>query len=109
MHTRLRRRRALTPFETLPSPPVGPYDELIYVPGLFSRRPRQPLRTGRTAAEPIEYFPSITRIYVSTDESVYNGRKNWGIPKCVSRSSVQFSGWAADLPSPSCELSLICI
>ncbi|KWU41787.1 hypothetical protein RHOSPDRAFT_36675 [Rhodotorula sp. JG-1b] len=54
---------------------VGPYDELIYVPGLFSRR------SPSQQQQPVEYFPAITRIYVSTDESVYNGRKNWGIPK----------------------------
>ncbi|TKA51689.1 hypothetical protein B0A53_05394 [Rhodotorula sp. CCFEE 5036] len=53
---------------------VGPYDELIYVPGLFSRR------SSSQQQAPVEYFPAITRIYVSTNESVYNGRKNWGIP-----------------------------
>lgn len=50
--------------------PAGPYDELLYVPGLFSRK--------ETADQ---YFLSNTRIYVSTDVSVANGRKEWGIPK----------------------------
>jgi hypothetical protein len=48
--------------------PVGPYRELLYIPGRFD------LGTGRPAW-------SVTRIYVSTWESVVNGRLNWGIPK----------------------------
>jgi len=47
--------------------PVGPYRELLFVPGtvLFGHR------RCRT----------ISRIFVSTMESVVNGRRNWGIPK----------------------------
>ncbi|GAA6027122.1 hypothetical protein JCM8097_002408 [Rhodosporidiobolus ruineniae] len=52
---------------------VGPYDELIYTPGLFS--------SSDSPADKPHYHLSITRIYVSTDASVYNGRRNWGIPK----------------------------
>ncbi|GAA5989461.1 hypothetical protein JCM10908_000485 [Rhodotorula pacifica] len=55
---------------------VGSYDELLYVPGLFSR-----IAAQEEPNHPVEYFPAITRIYVSTNASVYNGRKNWGIPK----------------------------
>lgn len=47
---------------------VGPYRELLFIPGRF-RFPN-----GGT-------WPSISRILVSTDESVVNGRQNWGIPK----------------------------
>lgn len=46
---------------------VGPYKELLFIPGMFS--------FGRRT------FFSITRIFVSTEASVENGRKNWGIPK----------------------------
>lgn len=46
---------------------VGPYRELLFVPGMFSLGSKR-------------YF-SITRIYVSTQDSVVNGRNNWGIPK----------------------------
>lgn len=46
---------------------VGPYRELLYIPGKF------PFKGGR--------HQSITRIYVSSMESVVNGRRNWGIPK----------------------------
>jgi hypothetical protein len=48
--------------------PAGPYRELLYIPGRFA------LADGRHAW-------SVTRIYVSTWESVVNGRRNWGIPK----------------------------
>jgi hypothetical protein len=48
--------------------PAGPYRELLYIPGRFE------LGDGRRAW-------SVTRIYVSTWESVVNGRLNWGIPK----------------------------
>lgn len=47
--------------------PVGPYRELLYIPGRFTDR-------GQRAG-------SVTRIWVSTWESVVNGRRNWGIPK----------------------------
>lgn len=48
--------------------PAGPYRELLYIPGRFT------LDGGRRAW-------SVTRIYVSSWESVVNGRLNWGIPK----------------------------
>ncbi|KAL8276663.1 hypothetical protein RQP46_010931 [Phenoliferia psychrophenolica] len=41
--------------------PVGPYDELIWAPGCFSRE-----------ESPNEYYSTITRIYVSSNESVIN-------------------------------------
>lgn len=48
--------------------PCGPYRELLFIPGAM----RFP--DGRL-------YPSISRILVSTWESVVNGRANWGIPK----------------------------
>jgi hypothetical protein len=47
--------------------PVGPYRELLFIPGTF--------RFGKHRR------PSVTKIYVSTRASVENGRRNWGIPK----------------------------
>ncbi len=57
------------------SSPVGPYQELLFVPGtvLFGQR------RCRT----------ISRIFVSTMESVVNGRRNWGIPKDLCQFKVQ--------------------
>ena len=46
---------------------VGPYRELLFIPGLFSIG-------GKTTF-------SISKIYVSTQVSVSNGIENWGIPK----------------------------
>lgn len=48
--------------------PVGPYQELLYIPGTFR------FGDGKTHA-------SISKIFVSSLSSVVNGRKNWGIPK----------------------------
>lgn len=47
---------------------VGPYQELLFIPGTFE------FGNG-------ERQPSISRIYVSSQASVLNGRRNWGIPK----------------------------
>ncbi|BGP48162.1 hypothetical protein JCM10450v2_004034 [Rhodotorula kratochvilovae] len=52
---------------------VGPYDELILIPGLFSN-------THKGAKEP-SYDLAITRIVVSSDRSTVNGRREWGMPK----------------------------
>ena len=45
--------------------PVGPYRELLFIPGKFQKNGLQ----------------SITRIYVDSEASTQNGRNNWGIPK----------------------------
>lgn len=47
------------------SSPIGPYKELLFIPGKFA-----PFRKH-----------AITKIYVSTEVSTQNGHKNWGIPK----------------------------
>jgi len=46
----------------------GPYHELLVAPAVFD--------FGQG-----DHYPTITRIYVSTYDSVVNGRINWGIPK----------------------------
>ena len=50
---------------------AGPYDELLFTPGRFH--------------SPRGSFRSITKIYVSTWDSVINGRANWGIPKEIAQ------------------------
>lgn len=59
---------------------VGPYHELLYIPGSLAFGSRRRL--------------SISRIYVSTRESVVNGHENWGIPKerCDFRVSYGVNG-----------------
>ncbi|WP_062544993.1 acetoacetate decarboxylase family protein [Rufibacter tibetensis] len=46
---------------------VGPYQELLFMPALFKIK-------GKLCF-------SVSKIYVSTDASAWNGRVNWGIPK----------------------------
>ncbi len=53
---------------------VGPYSELLFIPGTF----RYDGKRKKT----------ISKIYVSTRESIFNGIKNWAIPK--ERASFEF-------------------
>lgn len=46
---------------------VGPYRELLFIPGLFDLGGKMTF--------------SISKIYVSTYDSAWNGTENWGIPK----------------------------
>lgn len=55
--------------------PVGPYDELLIIPGAFDSPPFSDDKEN----------PRVTRIYVSTLASVINGRKNWNTPKHLAR------------------------
>ncbi len=53
------------------SSPAGPYKELLFVPGKF--------RFGGKACS------TISKIFVSTRESVVNGMENWAIPKTLAQ------------------------
>lgn len=57
------------------SSPVGAYQEILFIPGMF--------RFGKATAF------NISKIYVSTYESVYNGIENWGIPKELANFSLE--------------------
>jgi hypothetical protein len=57
------------------SSPVGAYHEALFIPGLFDFGNKR------------KY--SITKIYVSTIDSVINGQENWGIPKELADFDVQ--------------------
>lgn len=46
---------------------AGPYGEMLFIPGKFKYKNKR--------------LNTISKIYVSTMESVVNGRNNWGIPK----------------------------
>ncbi|KAK4541140.1 hypothetical protein LTR36_008214 [Oleoguttula mirabilis] len=56
--------------------PCGSYDELLIIPGNFEV-PGGSLK-GKSRMR-------ISRIYVSQQETMYNGRKNWNIPKHLAR------------------------
>jgi len=55
--------------------PVGPYKELLFIPGLFKLGGRRTF--------------SISKIYVSSSESVWNGIQNWGIPKELADFAIE--------------------
>jgi hypothetical protein len=71
---------------------VGPYDEIIFNPGAFE----DPVTKSK--------HPRITTIYVSTEASVRNGRRNWGIPKSIANftfttdPSSKFTDVSVNLP-----------
>ncbi len=56
---------------------VGPYHELLFIPGSF------PFEDGQRHL-------SISRIFVSSMDSVVNGQRNWGIPKDVADFDVRY-------------------
>ncbi|KAK8878755.1 Ras-related protein Rab-6A [Apiospora arundinis] len=60
--------------------PVGPYDELLLVPGYF-KYPHVDAEGRQTE----RLNPSITRIYVSQKYTAKNGRLNWNIPKHLAK------------------------
>lgn len=53
--------------------PVGPYREILFVPGMFALGGRRDF--------------SISRIFVDSLTSVIGGRANWGIPKDLAEFS----------------------
>ena len=54
---------------------VGPYDELLWLAPWA-------LRVGRARLH------TVTRIYVSSEASLHNGRREWGFPKELARFEV---------------------
>ncbi|WP_224995316.1 acetoacetate decarboxylase family protein [Cesiribacter sp. SM1] len=54
---------------------VGPYQELLFIPGLF--------RLGG------RWSFSVSKIFVSTEDSMLNGQRNWGIPKELAKFDVK--------------------
>ena len=54
--------------------PVGPYDELVIMPGYFSTT----MPDGKKSRD-----SRITGIWVSQETTTMNGRRNWNIPKYV--------------------------
>lgn len=54
------------------SSPVGPYRELLFIPGKFKLADKNGINNRPQ---------SITKIYVNSEQSTQNGRENWGIPK----------------------------
>jgi len=57
---------------------IGPYREVLFIPGQFNIG-------GKS-------LHSVTKIFVSTWESVINGRENWGLPKELAYFDCDHSG-----------------
>lgn len=72
-----RHRHSLLMFVDYAQADCGPYQELMFIPGAF------PFGDGRRHL-------TISRILVSSWESVVNGRRNWGIPKDRADFRVQY-------------------
>ncbi|PPJ56347.1 hypothetical protein CBER1_00723 [Cercospora berteroae] len=61
--------------------PVGPYDELLIIPGFFGFE-----ENGKR-----QEMTRVSRIYVSQKYTAWNGRKNWNIPKHLARFDWTYS------------------
>jgi hypothetical protein len=72
-----RHRHSLLMFVDYAQADCGPYQELMFIPGNF------PFGDGRRHL-------TISRILVSSWDSVVNGRRNWGIPKDRADFTVQY-------------------
>lgn len=84
----LQGRRARSPYAWLmfvdyARSDVGPYHELLFIPGSF------PFEDGRKHL-------SISRIFVSSQASVDNGQRNWGIPKELAQFEVRYGAQGLD-------------
>lgn len=62
--------------------PVGPYDELLVVPGSFDWS-----RDGPDGRREVGRNPRITRIYVSQKHTCYNGRVSKFVPVLLCLAS----------------------
>ncbi|EMD87117.1 hypothetical protein COCC4DRAFT_41318 [Bipolaris maydis ATCC 48331] len=76
--------------------PVGPYDEIIFVPGNFTT----PLLPPTPSSIPAKAL-RISRIYVSQRTTTYNGRLNWNIPKHLARFTFSSPPTAAGASPPA--------
>ncbi|TAQ84331.1 hypothetical protein B7494_g7339 [Chlorociboria aeruginascens] len=65
--------------------PIGPYDEMLIVPGTFEYSVEVE-KKGKKVLEKKKNL-RLTRIYVSQKNTCWNGRKNWNIPKHLARFS----------------------
>jgi len=67
--------------------PVGPYDELLLIPGKFEVPGTEGKDGKGNGKGRRKEMLRITRIYVSQKGTAWNGRKNWNIPKHLASFS----------------------
>jgi hypothetical protein len=69
--------------------PVGPYDELVMVPGNYEYQRDKKDKDGNTKVETKKNL-RISRIYVSTKESCWNGRQSEFLLLCYRNKLLIF-------------------
>ena len=78
--------------------PVGPYDELLIVPGSFGYRIKDDASGGETIRE--EKNQRVTRIYVSQKHTCWNGRKSKLSPSHLTITSIFANNGSQDWNIP---------
>jgi len=68
--------------------PVGPYDEIMIIPGRFENMIKEVGADGKVRLRSKKNY-KISRIYVSHEKTCWNGRKNWNIPKHLAKFSFE--------------------
>ncbi|KAF8851780.1 hypothetical protein BDZ45DRAFT_133134 [Acephala macrosclerotiorum] len=79
--------------------PVGPYDEMVVIPGYFEYEIEVKGRDGKIKTEKRKNL-RCTRVFVSQEKTCWNGRKNWNIPKHLA--NFEF----VDLPNGSTQIAV---
>ncbi|KAH6707940.1 hypothetical protein BKA61DRAFT_558607 [Leptodontidium sp. MPI-SDFR-AT-0119] len=90
--------------------PVGPYDELVLVPGKFEYEVDAKDKDGNLKRE-VRRNLRVTKIYVSQEATCWNGRNNWNIPKHLAdfefkplpNNAVRISVYPLESPSSGSE------
>ena len=72
--------------------PVGPYDEMLLVPGFFTYDRESPGKDSAVTAEQKKNL-RITKIYVSQKETCYNGRTRKPAP--TSPAAIKTAKWSS--------------
>ncbi|CZR66351.1 uncharacterized protein PAC_16252 [Phialocephala subalpina] len=60
--------------------PVGPYDEMVVIPGYFEYEIEVTAKDGKVKTEKRKNL-RCTRVFVSQEKTCWNGRNNWNVPK----------------------------
>jgi len=90
--------------------PVGPYRELVFIPGRYSYPAAEPAGEDRSAQQARRITAhTISRIYVTSRSSLDGGRLNWGIPKRLARIDWRREGAGSEVTVktlPDCAVAL---
>ncbi|KAE8444574.1 hypothetical protein EG329_014498 [Mollisiaceae sp. DMI_Dod_QoI] len=79
--------------------PVGPYDEMVLVPGSFEYEVETKGKDGKAKIEKRKNL-RCSRVFVSQEKTCWNGRNNWNIPKHLAHFNF------VDLPNGGTQISV---